>query len=234
MPDLDTSQLTREDIPKLRNIPVVTADGEEIGHVGDAYYDETSERLQCVGVAGDALGVTKRMIPVAGATVDAEGRLRLPYSRAEIEGSPDWSDEDADWGDNRTRDRYGEVSGYYDRVGDQDEALTRSEEELAVSKQEVAAGSVRLRKWVETEPVETDVELRRETAEITREPIDRPVGDIELGEQEIEVPLHEERPVVEKQTVAKERISVEKDVETEQETVTDELRKERIEVDEDR
>ena len=233
MPDIETSEVKLADIPKVRNIPVVTSDGEEIGHVGDAYYDETTERLQCVGIAGDPLGVKKRMIPTTGATLDAEGRLRLPYSRAEIEGSPDW-DDDFEWEESPSAERYGELSGYYDRLRDQDEALTRSEEELHVGKERVEAGSVRLRKWVETEPVETEVELRRETAEITREPVGRPVGNVELGEQEIEVPLHEERPVVEKQTVAKERIGVEKDVETERETVSEELRKERVEVEEER
>ncbi len=227
MSPIDTSQLTRADIPTLRNIPVVTADGEEIGHVGDAYYDEATGRLQCVGVAGDAIGLTKRVIPVTGGTLDPKGRLRLPYTRAQIEDSPEWDE-------SRARERYGDVSGYYDRVRDEDQAMTRSEEELAVGKQEVEAGSVRLRKWVETEPVERDVELRRETAEITREPIDRPVEGVELEEQEIDVPLHEERPVVEKKTVAKERVGLEKDVEREQETVSEDLRKERVDIEEDR
>lgn len=38
--------------------------------------------------------------------------------------------------------------------------------------------------------------------------------------------------MVEKQTVAKERIGIEKTVETEQQTVPDEVRKERVDVDE--
>ena len=230
MSEIDTSELTRADVPKLRNIPVVAADGEELGHVGDAYYDEATDRLECVGVAGDALGLTKRVIPVAGATIDSDGRLRVPYTRAQIEGSPDW--DDAAETDEPYDERYDEVRGYYDR--DDDQALTRSEEELVVGKQDVQAGSVRLRKWVETEPVETDVSLRRETAHVTREPVNQEVSGVELSDREIEVPLHEERPVVEKRTVAKERIGVEKDVETERETVGDEVRKERVELDEER
>ena len=117
---------------------------------------------------------------------------------------------------------------------DADQELTRSEEELRVGKEQVETGRARLRKWVETEPVEADVDLRRETAEITREPINQPVGDVELREEELEVPLHEERPVVEKQTVAKERIGIETDVTTERETVRDEVRKERVDVEEER
>jgi uncharacterized protein (TIGR02271 family) len=230
MSEAQTSELTRADVPKLRNIPVVTSDGEEIGHVGDAYYDEDSDRLQCVGVAGDALGLTKRVVPVGGATIDADGRLRLPYTRDQIEGSPEWGD---DVDDDMDDDRYDEVRGYYGGEAE-GQTITRSEEELAVGKREVEAGSVRLRKWVETEPVETDVELRRETATVTREPVNEVVGDVDLREQEIEVPLHEERPVVEKQAVAKERVGIERDVETQRQTVSDEVRKERVDLEEDR
>ena len=228
--ELEISDIGREDIPKLRNIPVVTSDGEEIGHVGDAYYDETSERLQCVGVAGDTIGLSKRVIPVGGATIDEEGNLRLPYTRAQVENAPDWDEDDSPAAD--YDDRWTATSGYYSGA-DEDTALTRSEEELNVGKREVDAGSVRLRKWVDTEPVERDVELRRETAQVTREPVDRQVEGVELREQEVEIPLHEEQAVVEKETVAKEQIRVERDVETERETISGEVRKERVEVEDD-
>ncbi|MDQ4018954.1 MAG: DUF2382 domain-containing protein, partial [Actinomycetota bacterium] len=81
--------------------------------------------------------------------------------------------------------------------------------------------------------VETDVELRRERVRVEREPIDQPASGAEIGEQEVEVPVHEEEAVVQKETVAKERVSLEKDVETERETVGDEVRKERVEVEGD-
>jgi stress response protein YsnF len=48
------------------------------------------------------------------------------------------------------------------------------------------------------------------------------------------VPLHREEAVVQKQAVAKERVGVEKDVDVETERVRDEVRKERVDVDEDR
>ena len=220
MEQIDANSLMRTDFPKLRNIPVVTSDGEEIGHVGDAYYDEDTERLQCVGVAADAVGLTKRVVPVGGGTIDDDGRLRLPYTREQIEGSPEW-DDDAD------DEQYENIRGHYGDTSDSD-TLIRSEEELAVGKRSVEAGRVRLRKWVETEAVETDVALQRETAVVTREPVDEVVAGVELREQEIEVPLHEERPVVEKQVVAKERVGVERAVTTETETVADEVRKERV------
>ena len=111
--------------------------------------------------------------------------------------------------------------------------VVRSEEELRVGKRDVEAGRARVRKWVETEPVQTDVELKRERVRVEREPIDQPVSGAELGEEEIEVPVHQEEAVIQKETVAKERIGLEKDVDTERETVTDEVRKERVDVEGD-
>ena len=68
---------------------------------------------------------------------------------------------------------------------------------------------------------------------MTREPVDRQVEGVELRDEEVEIPLHEEQAVVEKETVAKEQLRVERDVETARETVSDELRKERVEVEDD-
>ena len=47
----------------------------------------------------------------------------------------------------------------------------------ACQRREVEAGRVRVPKWVETEPVETSVELERETVHVSRERIDQPDQD---------------------------------------------------------
>lgn len=69
------------------------------------------------------------------------------------------------------------------------------------------------------------VEVKRETARVERERIGEPAPGAELREEEIEVPLHAEEAVVQKQTVAKERVGIEKDVEQRTETVSDEVRR---------
>ena len=56
----------------------------------------------------------------------------------------------------------------------------------------------------------------------------------EISEAEHEVVLHEEEPVVEKRTVPKERVRMSKDTEVEEHPVSEEVRKERIDVDGDR
>src|SRR5690606_36828770 len=118
--------------------------------------------------------------------------------------------------------------------GRDDEAhMTRSEEQLNVGKREVNAGQVRLRKYVDTEPVSADVDLRTETARVERHEVNRPVAGAEIGEQEATMDLHREEPVVHKESVVREEVSLSKDEETERETISDEVRKERIDVDGD-
>jgi uncharacterized protein (TIGR02271 family) len=116
--------------------------------------------------------------------------------------------------------------------------MTRSEEELHVGTAKREAGRARLRKWVESEPVSTTVQTSHEEARIEREPItdanvDAATDGPELSEEEHEVTLHSEEPVVEKRTVPKERVRLTKDTHTDEAEVSDEVRKERIETEGD-
>ncbi|MBP2268475.1 uncharacterized protein (TIGR02271 family) [Pseudarthrobacter sp. PvP004] len=115
-----------------------------------------------------------------------------------------------------------------------DDAMTRSEERLNVGTEKQATGRARLRKYITTENVTTTVPVQREEVRLEREPItDANAGDAmsgaELTESEHEVTLHEERPVVQKETVPVERVRLEKDTVTDEVQVDEEVRKERIE-----
>lgn len=117
-----------------------------------------------------------------------------------------------------------------------DDAMTRSEEQLRVGTERVQAGRARLRKYVVTENVTTTVPVSREEVRIEREPItDGNVGNAldgpAISEEEHEVVLHAERPVVAKEAVPVERVRLDVDTVTEQETVTDTVRKEQIDTD---
>ena len=119
-----------------------------------------------------------------------------------------------------------------------DDAMTRSEEELRVGKAAQERGRARLRKYIVTEDVQTTVPVQREEVRVEREPItdanvDQAVDGPDITEEEHEVTLHTEEPVVEKRTVPKERVRLEKDVHTDHETVGDEVRRERIEAEDD-
>ena len=117
-----------------------------------------------------------------------------------------------------------------------DDAMTRSEERVNIGTEREATGRVRLRKYVTTENVTRTVPVQREEVRLEREPItDANRGNAmsgpELSDEEHEVTLHEERPVVEKEAVPVERVRLDKETVTDDVTVDEQVRKERIETD---
>ena len=115
-----------------------------------------------------------------------------------------------------------------------DDAMTRSEEELAVGTRRREIGRARLRKYVVTEDVTERVPVQREELRVEREPItddniEQATQGPDISEAEHEITLHAEEPVAEKQAVPKERVRLDKDVQTDEQTVSDQVRKERIE-----
>lgn len=115
-----------------------------------------------------------------------------------------------------------------------DEArLTRSEEELVVGKRQVQAGEVDLRKTVETEHVSKSVPLMHEEIEVERHAISGGASDrnVEIGEQDIRIPLTAEEAVVGKRVVGKEEIVVTKHATEATKNIEADLRKERIDID---
>jgi uncharacterized protein (TIGR02271 family) len=116
--------------------------------------------------------------------------------------------------------------------------MTRSEEELRVGTTSRESGRARLRKYVVTEQVEKTVPVKREKVRVEREPVtdanvDRALDGPEISEDEHEVVLHAEEPVVETRAVPKERVRMKTDTVTDEETVGGKVRKERIDVDGD-
>ncbi len=118
------------------------------------------------------------------------------------------------------------------------DAMTRSEERVDVGTESRETGRVRLRKYVTTETETVDVPVRKERAVLETEPITGDnVGDATSGpditEDEHEVVLREERPVVEKTVEPVERVRLGTETVTDSETVTEEVRKERVEAEGD-
>jgi uncharacterized protein (TIGR02271 family) len=119
-----------------------------------------------------------------------------------------------------------------------DDAMTRSEEELRVGTETRERGRARLRKYVVTETQQVTVPVQREEVRVEREPItDANLEDAtsgpEISEEEHEVTLREEEVVVEKRAVPKERVRLDTETVTEERQVSEEVRKEQIQVDGD-
>ncbi|MGI3784548.1 MAG: YsnF/AvaK domain-containing protein, partial [Janthinobacterium lividum] len=117
-----------------------------------------------------------------------------------------------------------------------DTAMTRSEERLQVGTQQREAGRARMRKYVVTERVTQTVPVSHDEVRVVREPItDANRGPAMSGpaisEEEHEVVLNAETPVVAKETVAVERVRLDTTTVTGQETVSADVRKEQIELD---
>jgi len=250
-------ELSMDRLTGMRGEPVYDSSGDKIGKVDEVFYDLDTQQPEWIGIGMGFFGSKRVLVPVQGASVTDDG-ITVPYGKDQVKDSPDISGDEI--GEDTERDLYAyyglQVSerrsdstlpaggtGYADTTrgtGDIDrqtgltnvdeKSVTRSEEELRVGKREVEAGRVRLRKWVETEPVSANVDLERETVHVHREAINQPVSGADIGEQEIETTLRREEPVVEKSVVARERVSLDKDVEVEQRTVSDEVRRERVEV----
>jgi uncharacterized protein (TIGR02271 family) len=111
------------------------------------------------------------------------------------------------------------------------------EERLEVEKRQGELGSVDVRKEVTTEEVSVPVELRHEEVTVDRVDVkDRPVapGELDNAFQEgtIRVPVRGEQAVVEKEAVVTGEVVIDREVETERQTISGTVRKERVDVDE--
>ena len=115
----------------------------------------------------------------------------------------------------------------------EDGSVVRHEERLNVGKERVETGRVRIRKHIvhDTETVEVPVE--REEVEIVREPLADGEHGGRLSDEDVEVTLSEERPVVEKDVVAKERVGLDKNVVQDQEQVQTDVAREEVDIERD-
>ena len=118
-----------------------------------------------------------------------------------------------------------------------DEAsVVRHEERLNVGTQEREAGHARLRKYVVTDHETVDVPVEREEVTVERTPINDTNARVDngtIGEEEVDVTLHEERPVVQKEAVAVEEVGLNKQTVQETQRVEADVRKEQVDVETD-
>jgi len=125
-----------------------------------------------------------------------------------------------------------------DRMADTGEVrVPVVEERLNVEKRPEDLGAVEIRKDVVTEQVNVPVALRCEEVHVERVDVpDRPVAVGETAnafeEATIRVPVRGEQAVVDKQAVVTGEVVIDREQTTERQNVTDTIRKERVDVDE--
>jgi uncharacterized protein (TIGR02271 family) len=235
--------------------------GQKIGEIQRVFYDQTTNEPAWLTVRGGGPGSRESFVPVAGSQLTSSG-LALAVRKDIIEGSPAIAaGEELGANDASALDRYyrAMLSGPAPAPAQPAEPmgagrperrpegrttaeraepveLTSYEEQLRVGTEAVESGAVRLRKSVVTEQVETSVPLRHEEVTIERVPATeaRPAPGHRFEEQAVEVTLHEERPTIVKETVPVETVRLAPKVQTDERRVADSVRRERIEVDDQR
>ena len=231
---------------------VVDQEGARVGRLEEIYLDTNNGRLdQHTGrpewmlIHTGLFGTKSSFAPLAGAQLDGED-VRIGYSKHEVKEAPsvEADSELSQEEEARLYAHYGLGSGVRSRAGrapvgrdvsgpTTDDAMTRSEEELRVGTAKRERGRARLKKYVVTEDVNQTVPVQREEVRVEREPItdanrDRATDGPAISDEEHEVVLHEEEVVTEKRAVPKERVRLDKETVTSEQTVSDQVRKEQI------
>jgi stress response protein YsnF len=114
-------------------------------------------------------------------------------------------------------------SGAARASGTADEAIPVIQERLQVGKREENRGRVRIHTHMVETPVQEQVDLRDETVQIDRRPVDRPLTGVDataFRDRTIEATEHTEIPVVSKEARVVEEIGIRKSVEQRTKTVS--------------
>ncbi len=243
---------------------MVDADGDKIGTVDAIYVDDQTGQPEWALVNTGLFGTRSTFVPIAQASARGD-QVQVPYEKQLVKDAPNM-DPDGHLSEAEEQQlwrHYGleDGTGYADTgraatdedratVADRDtvgrdtsgpttdEAMTRSEEELAVGTTRRERGRARLRKYVTTETQQVTVPVRREEVRVEREPItdanlDAATSGPAISEEEHEVTLREEEVVVDKRAVPKERVRLDTETVTNERQVSEEVRKEQIQVDGD-
>jgi uncharacterized protein (TIGR02271 family) len=117
-----------------------------------------------------------------------------------------------------------------------DEVVPLYEEQLRVGKRDISHGRVRIRSYAVETPVSEQVNLRNESIEVERRPVDRPVGAGETLFQDrvIEAEERAEEAVVSKEARVKEELTLRKTTADRTQDIRDTVRHTEVEVQDDR
>lgn len=247
-----------DDLMALRGSDVYGSDGDKVGSLEQVYLDNTTNEPEWVAVKTGFLGTRVNLVPLADARYGDGQSLQVAHTKDTVKNAPDIDPDGElneteeqklyrhyglDYGSPSTQGRGTTDDGTIarDTSGPEtDSAMTLSEEELRVDKtrDEAAGGHARLRKHVVTEQQNVSVPVEREVARIEREPVTEANRDAAydgpaLSEEEAEVTLSEEKVQVSKTAVPKERVSLQKDVVTDEQTVSEDVSHEEIDVEGD-
>jgi uncharacterized protein (TIGR02271 family) len=232
---------TTEELQDMEGQTAVDVNGAKLGKIGQIYVDDRTGQPLWVTITTGMFGTKQSFAPLHGSRPDG-GDLHLAVTKDMVTGAPG-VEADGHIEDSENEALYTYYDGYlggrdgiqgHDTSGPAtDDAMTRSEERLHVGTEQADAGRARLRKYVVTENVTQTVPVSHEEVRLEREPVTdanrgAAVSGSDISEDEHEVTLRAERPVVNKETVPVERVRLGTETVTEDHEVSETLRKEQI------
>lgn len=238
------------DLGRFIDYTVVDIENDKVGTV-DAVWEDHTGQPTYLAIRTGWLGLGKaHVVPAHSAEVnEASRKIRLPFTAQQVKSAPSFDSQEDITADSeytisshfnsgtvprREDDGVAPLSRRADAPDTQNEARVQlREEELKVGKREVEYGGVRLRKIVRTEVVNQPVELQREEIVVERVPLhatDSVREGADFKDEEVYIPLRREEAVVEKSVRAREEVRVGKRRETEHENVSDSIRREDVEI----
>lgn len=236
---------------RWQGLALVDPTGEKVGRVAEVYLNSTDDRPAWLVVGGGRFGMRKMWLPVTGIRLIGS-ELHTPFRSEQIREAPS-----AEPGSSLDPEREVALYEHY-RIpstvgqfahaerplaataepGSEDDAMTRSEEQVLLRRVVRPAEHVRLVKHVVVEERQLTVRVRREELRVERMPYgpgdgaaDERIGELREAEEIAgEIVLYEERPVVGTTVVPRERVRLVKSTVTEDRTIRADVAKEQIEV----
>jgi len=248
-------------VEALYDCDVIDNKGEKIGSVKRVWLEDGTGKPMWAEVHTGLFGMKESFVPIQQGNV-AGGAITVPVTKEQVKESPSMHTSDDHMSDEEQEAlyrHYGMIphakTGEHDRLDGKQAAgqrgrqatgrqtadrrgaadaaeVTLAEEKLDVGTRRVESGRVRLVKHTVTEQRNITVPVTHEEVRVVREPAQGEPGRA-FADEQAEVTLHREEPVVQKRTEATERVRLEKDAVTEQKDIKGEVRKERVEVERD-
>ncbi|WP_262285987.1 YsnF/AvaK domain-containing protein [Micromonospora sp. MA102] len=232
-------RLTEQQVRSLYGQDVQDRSGAKIGSVGQVWADPSGEATW-VSVKTGVMGHHESMAPLQAARMPQDGQLQVPYDKATVRSAPSVeTGTDQPLGADQLTQLYrhyqlGEQAGQPPQRMPGAPEVVRSEERLRVGTESEPAGAARLSKRVVTENVQTSVPVEHDEVTVVHEPVgeaDRDAVRAGIGEEQREMELRAEHPVVAKEQVPVERVRLTKDEVVEEQPVNAQVRRELVDAD---
>lgn len=229
----ETALKVRYIVTNLKNGDWFDDDREILIPIGQAQLDRDNKRVVVPNISPDLVSTLPHYKKVDDLTYEDESRIRNSFAGST---SGDYNQENFYDHEHYDEDRFYAGNEDYDR--DRNTGTSHKvdvvEENLEVGKREVDTGGARVSSRIVERPVEERIKLREEHVNVNRKPVDRPADSRDLEnykDRTIEEHETSEVPVVNKEARVVEEVSLDKDVETREEVIRDNVRTTEVDVD---